>query len=281
MRVAEALLKAREVMDAIDARVLLQYATGLDRAALIAHPERELTAPQAAHFASLVSRRAQGEPIAYLTGTREFYGREFITTPAVLIPRPETEHLVDIALKSLANQKAPRILDLGTGSGAIAITLALERPDAQVIAADISNEAQAIAEKNARRLNANVIFKQSNWYAALESQRFDLIVSNPPYIAAADPHLNQGDLRFEPHGALTDNSTDGMASLRAIMTQAPQHLAPGGWLWVEHGFDQAAACRCLLQQAGFESISSEKDLAGIERLTGGAWPAEPPSRDPR
>lgn len=272
MQVRSALDQARQQIDAIDARVLLQHSTGMSRAALQAHPERTLDEATCTQFLALVARRAAGEPVAYLTGQREFYGRAFDVDDAVLIPRPETEHLVEAAARVMAGGHAPSVLDLGTGSGVVAITLALLVPQAVVTAVDASAHALAVAQRNARRLDAAVSWVQSDWFAALGGQRFDVIVSNPPYIAAHDPHLQQGDLRFEPHTALTDGSVDGLASVRHIIAGAPEHLKPGGWLWLEHGFDQAAAIQARLALAGFEHVSSERDLAGIERVTGGQFP---------
>lgn len=268
MRVDEALRAARQKIDAIDARVLLQHASGLTHAQQQTHPEGRLTDEVVQAFMQLITRRAAGEPVAYLIGTREFYGRSFRVTPAVLIPRPETEHLIDIALQSVSHLAHPRILDLGTGSGIIAITLACMKPGAHLVAVDASIDALAIARDNAKRHQANVDFRQSDWYSALGDERFDLIVSNPPYIAANDTHLSQGDLRFEPHGALTDDSADGLASLRAIIAGAQAHLQPQGRLWLEHGFDQAAAVCALLAQAGFKHPGSQPDLAGHLRASG-------------
>jgi release factor glutamine methyltransferase len=209
--------------------------------------------------------------MAYLLGFREFMGHEFAVSPAVLIPRPETELLVETALDVLArcSQAEPRVLDMGTGSGAIAVSIALACAKASVVATDVSDEALSLARENARRLGARVEFFCGNWYHAVSGQpEFDLIVSNPPYISANDPHLVQGDLRFEPAGALTDGA-DGLDALRAIVGGAPLRLKAGGALWVEHGWDQAPAVRSLLRQAGFKMVESLPDLAGIERISGG------------
>ena len=232
-------------------------------------------------FASLASRRAGGEPVAYLVGYREFFGREFAVSPGVLIPRPETELLVDIALKAKVGACRPakrnsrqtgsetaRILDLGTGSGCIAITLALELPQAQVSAVDASAAALAVARGNAERLGAKVRLLQSHWFDQLAGERFDLIVANPPYIAAADPHLAAGDLRHEPSAALASGA-DGLRDIRRIIAAAPAHLAPGGQLWLEHGYDQADAVRSLLAAAGLTRIEQHRDLAGTVRVSGG------------
>ena len=209
--------------------------------------------------------------MAYILGSREFYGREFQVTPAVLIPRPDTELLVECGLRAMRDIRAPRVLDLGTGSGIVAVTLALERPDAQVLATDCSAAALAVAQKNASALGAKLLFSHGSWYdTELGSEPFDLIVSNPPYIDARDVHLGQGDLRFEPSGALTDGA-DGLQALNTIIQGAPAHLAPGGTLCVEHGWDQAAAVRSLFLNRGFVDVASECDLAGIERITRGIF----------
>jgi release factor glutamine methyltransferase len=262
-----ALEEAAAAIGPVDARVLACHLLGASRAWLIANPMHVLTESQDAQFDSLVARRAMGVPVAYLTGTREFWGREFAVGPAVLIPRPETETLVEAALARLPASGAA--LDLGTGSGAIAVTLACERPDAAVCAVDASEEALALARANAGRHGAKVEFLHGGWYAPVAGRRFDLVVANPPYVAGGDRHLAEGDLRFEPRAALTDGSRDGLDSLRAIASDAPAHLAPGGWLLVEHGWDQAPACRALLARAGFTDLVAIADLAGIPRVAGG------------
>ena len=266
--------------------MLLAYVLGVSRASIIAHPERLLDSTQKQLAEDLLARRADGEPIAYLTGAREFYGRNFIVSPATLIPRPETELIVDLALARLSSTKVPAmsanarstqihsgqplsVLDLGTGSGAIAVSIALERPDVMVVATDISGEALNIAAENARRLGARVELIESNWYATLAGRQFDLIVSNSPYVAGGDEHLAKGDLRFEPQTALTDNSVDGLSSIRTIIEGAVVHLHPSGWLLFEHGYDQRDACRALLLKAGFVNLTSVNDLAGIPRVAGG------------
>ena len=277
---------ARLSIDTREAQMILAHVLGVSRALVIAHPERLLDAEQAQLVQSLFTRRAAGEPIAYLLGTREFYGRQFLVSPATLIPRPETELLVEQALVRLSDyllpasrasssvssttrSQHPFVLDLGTGSGAIAVSLALEFPDAVVVATDISTEALKIAAENARRLNAVVAFVESNWYAHLADRKFDLIVANPPYVAGGDEHLFQGDLRFEPQIALTDQSTDGLTSIRAIVDGAKAQLNAGGWLLFEHGFDQAEAAHDLLLNSGFENLICMNDLAGIARVAGG------------
>lgn len=252
----------------LEAQILLCRTLGRSRAWLIAHDRDPLTTPQVAAFQELLGRRLAGEPVAYILGEREFYGMIFKVTPAVLIPRPETELLVELALARLPQGSPARVLDLGTGSGAVALSIAAQRPQALVTAVDISSAALDVARENAQRLAVtNVRFLQGAWFAALPPQeKFDLIVSNPPYIAACDPHLTQGDVRFEPAGALA-SGTDGLDDIRTIVAEAPTYLLPGGWLLFEHGYDQAAACRVLLEQAGYVAVSSSTDLAGIERVT--------------
>ena len=284
--VGETLAHASLSIDPLDAQYLLADLLGIGRASLLAHPERLLTSHESSTFATHSDQRARGMPVAYLIGKREFYGREFYVNDNVLIPRPETELLVEQALVRLPGDLVPAIrasasvspsetaerpsmLDLGTGSGAIAVSLALERPDAMVVAADISSDALKIAGENARRLHAAVTFVASDWYANLVGRKFDLIVSNPPYVSGGDVHLSQGDLRFEPQIALTDESGDGLRSIRTIIDGAAAHLRPRGWLLVEHGYDQANACRELLLKAGFANLTSVSDLAGIPRVAGG------------
>ncbi len=264
MTVGEALAQARGRIAAAEAKLLLRHVLGCAAAEIVAHPERWLDETQALQYAALVARRAAGEPVAYLVGRREFYGREFAVTPAVLIPRPETELLVEAALSKLSRRNTPAILDLGAGSGCVAITLALET-GFPVTAADISPEALAVARANAERLGAGVRFVESDWFSAIEG-RFDLVVGNPPYVAEGDPHLR--DLAFEPVGALV-SGTDGLGAIRRIVAGAPRHLRPGGWLLLEHGHDQAEAVAALLAAAGFAEIEHHRDLAGIVRVSGG------------
>ena len=259
-------LQRAPLLDPVDQRILVCHALGLPRTALITQSERALSADEAARITQLLQRRTQGEPVAYIVGSREFYGLPFETTPAVLIPRPDTELLVELALARLPPRG--RVLDLGTGSGAIAVALAHARPDAAVTALDVSTEALAVAARNARHNGVPVRFLHSDWFAAVEGEAFDLIVSNPPYIAAGDRHLGEGDLRFEPSGALTDFA-DGLSALRALVDGAPSHAAPGAWLLMEHGYDQAEAVRKLLSAAGYTEVASWRDLAGIERVSGG------------
>ena len=254
-----------------EAQRLLQLATGMDRVTQLAHPGRELPAEQCARVKALFARRQSGEPLAYMLGEREFCGRAFKVTPAVLIPREDTELLVELALERLPRQAAARVLDLGTGSGAVAVALALERPAAVVTAVDISAEALVVARDNAARHGAQIRFRQGDWFDALEGAGeyvFELIVSNPPYIAAADPHLSQGDLRYEPQAALLAGP-DGLSALGAIAAQAGAYLATGGWLLLEHGFEQGDACRALLEDAGFAGVQTWPDLAGLPRVSGG------------
>lgn len=253
----------------LEAQILLCHVIQQPRAYLVAHDRDPILPEQAAVFDTLLQRRLGGEPIAYILGEREFYSLNFKVTPAVLIPRPETELLVELALERLPAGRSVRVLDLGTGSGAVAVALALHRPQAEVVAVDQSAAPLEVARENAQRLGAgNLRLIQSDWYSALGDEKFDLIVSNPPYIAAADPHLAQGDVRFEPPAALASGA-DGLDDIRAIIRDAASHLKPGGWLLFEHGYDQAAACRELLVQAGFEQVASAADLAGIERVSYG------------
>lgn len=240
---------------------------------LAAHDEAVLTPEQVLAFDAWVTRRAAGEPVAYIVGVREFYGHAFHVTPDVLIPRPETELLVERVLTFAAGRAGLRVLDLGTGSGCLAVTLALELAGAHVVAVDRSAAALAVARANAARLGATVECRASDWYGALAAnERFDVIVANPPYIAGADPHLGEGDLRYEPRGALTPGG-DGLEALRHIIACAPGHLASGGWLAVEHGYDQAAACRALLTVHAYRDVATYRDLAGIERVTSGSRPS--------
>ncbi|MES2114932.1 MAG: peptide chain release factor N(5)-glutamine methyltransferase [Pseudomonadota bacterium] len=262
-------LQRLPLLDPIDRRILLCHALGLSRVGLITQSERALTADEAQRLAALVQRRIDGEPVAYLIGQREFFGLPFEVNPAVLIPRPETELLVELTLERLPPQGA--VLDMGTGSGAIAVALAHGRPDAAVTALDVSADALAVARRNASANGANVTFMQSDWYGALAHERYDLIVSNPPYIASGDRHLGEGDLRFEPAGALTDHA-DGLSALRTIVAGAARHLAPQGWLLMEHGYDQSAAVQALLTAQGYTDVQSWADLAGIARVTGGRAP---------
>jgi release factor glutamine methyltransferase len=253
----------------VDAQTLLRRALGVTRAWLIAHAEQALTTEEQTRFQHLLHRRLQGEPVAYILGRREFYGLEFTVAPGVLIPRPDTETLVEAALRLMQQNPSTsrQILDLGTGSGAIAIAIAVNDSLSRVVAVDKSEDALNVARGNAERLGAaSVRFMQSDWFAALADERFDIIASNPPYIAAGDPHLSQGDLRFEPLGALA-SGVDGLDDIRRIVALAPAHLEPGGWLLLEHGYDQADRVAALMREAGFTEIDHAADLAGIRRVT--------------
>jgi release factor glutamine methyltransferase len=272
----------------IEVQCLLQAVLQVHRAYLLTHPERLLSDHEYASYSALFERRMQGEPIAYLLGMREFFGLNFKVTPATLIPRPDTELLVELALHqtpspglsphlsclrgergAAGGERGFRVLDMGTGSGAIALSIAHARPDTEVVAVDASQAALIVAQYNALTLKIrNVRLLHSDWFAALADERFDLIVSNPPYIEACDVHLSQGDVRFEPLGALASGS-DGLDDIRRIIDEAKDHLNSGGWLMLEHGYNQAARVRELLQQAGFAEVSSVRDLSGTERVTMG------------
>lgn len=262
-----AALRAADI-HATDARALLRAALGVDDVHLAAHPEQVLTAEQSDRLAGWLRRRRAGEPVAYITGEREFWSLSFQVAPAVLIPRPETELLVEFALEHCAAGAPARVLDLGTGCGCVAVAIAKHRPRAQVAATDISPAALAVARQNAARHEASVEFIESDWLNGLTGRRYDLIVANPPYVAAGDQHLTQGDVRYEPRAALVGGA-DGLECIRAIVAQSRAHLERGGWLFVEHGHDQAARCRALLQAQGYEEVMSRRDLAGIERASGG------------
>ena len=274
-------LIADSQIDALEARMLAAFALDLDRAAIAAHPMRPVDAPAAARLQTLFARRRAGEPVAYLLGHREFWSRDFRLTPAVLIPRPETELLVETALQWLdglsggkagvISAAAPAVLDLGTGSGVVAITLALERRHCVLTAVDQSPDALAVARANAQRLGASVQFLHGDWFNPCVGQRYALVVSNPPYVATDDPHLQQGDLRYEPLAAL-DGGRGGFACLRRIAREARRHLLPGGCLMLEHGYDQAARLRIYLRELGYVEVQSRDDLAGIARVTLGVMP---------
>jgi len=256
----------------VDGRALLAHVLDRDRAWLLAHAEDELARVDADEFFALAKRRREGEPVAYLTGRREFWGLDLAVTPAVLVPRPETETLVEALLESLPIDRPANVLDLGTGSGAIALAIANERPLARVLATDASRDALDVARGNARRLALrNVEFLRSDWYADVPPQPFDAIVSNPPYVAEGDPHLGEGDLRFEPRIALSPGG-DGLGALRAIVAGAPARLVAGGVLAVEHGYDQSAAVARLFEAAGFAGVAVHRDLAGIPRVVLGERP---------
>jgi len=271
-------------LDVIDTRILMMQALGLSRIQLITQSELQLDTQQATTLRDLIARRFNGEPIAYLTGEREFYGLSLLVTPDVLIPRPDTELLVELALQHTPknNQVPSRVLDMGTGSGAIAVALAHTRADWHVTATDISAAALAVAAANGARhapslmaqaaeqtsLQSRISFLQSDWYSACAGQQFHTIVSNPPYIEKNDPHLSQGDLRFEPLVALTDQS-DGLSHYRHIIAGAAAHLETHGWLLLEHGYNQSEQVQDLLRQHGFTAVQSWQDLSGIWRVSGG------------
>lgn len=269
MRVADAL--GASGLDAREARLLLAEASGFSQASLIAYPERELPGEVAARFEDWARRRRDGEPVAYLVGHREFYGLDLAVTPAVLIPRPETETLVEVVLERLPADRATHVADLGTGSGAIALALAAHRPLAEVVATDASEAALDLARGNAARLRlANVSFRAGDWFDALpdDAPPFDAIAANPPYVAEDDPHMVRGDLPHEPPRALTPGG-DGLDALRTIIAGAPARLAPGGWLAVEHGHDQSDEVTALFERAGFDAVAVRRDLAGIPRVVAG------------
>ena len=272
--IGEAWRRASQRIDRLDARLLLERVCACTHAELIAHGERELAPQQWAQFEALLSRRAAGEPLAYLLGSANFYGLEFAVSPAVLIPRPDTEVLVDQARARVQNIPAARIVDLGTGSGIVAILLARLCPSAALTAVDLSAAALEVAHANAVRHGVYIRFLEGDWYAPLGDERFDLIVANPPYVAVGDPHLQQNGLPFEPPLALCDGVAggDGLACLRTLVAGAGEHLVPGGWLLIEHGYDQAVKVRDLLHAAGFSTIGSWRDAAAIERVSGGCLP---------
>ncbi|WP_312318278.1 peptide chain release factor N(5)-glutamine methyltransferase [Stenotrophomonas sp.] len=269
---AEAAARLPGVEGRHEAELLLLHVLGHERSWLFAHATDPVDAPAEAAFRQLLQRRIDGEPVAYLLGRRGFWTLDLAVTPATLIPRPETELLVELALERLPPDRALRVADLGTGSGAIALALASERPQAQVLATDMSVDALQVAASNAaRHALDNVRFAQGPWYAPLEGERFDLIATNPPYIAADDPHLLQGDLRFEPSTALASGA-DGLDDIRGIVDGACAHLVEGGWLLIEHGWDQGPAIRALLEQAGLVDVSTATDLEQRDRVSLGRRP---------
>lgn len=249
-------------IDAREARLLLAAASGFSEASVLAHPERDLPEQIEKSYRDFVARRARGEPVAYILGYKEFYGLQLAVNPAVMVPRPETELLVDLALQ----RDFSSLVDLGTGSGAIALAIKQQRPKARVVAVEASAAALAVAQRNAVKHGLEIEFRHGRWFEPLAGERFDLIVANPPYVAEGDPHLP--DLGYEPRVALT-SGTDGLDALREIAAAAPRFLAPGGWLLVEHGMGQEAAVRALLSQAGLEEVDSCPDLARIPRVAAG------------
>ncbi|PMZ88427.1 MULTISPECIES: peptide chain release factor N(5)-glutamine methyltransferase [unclassified Pseudomonas] len=275
MTIIASLLRNAQLPDSpterLDAELLLAAALGKSRSYLHTWPERIVSSEAAAAFAGYLERRRAGEPVAYILGQQGFWKLDLEVAPHTLIPRPDTELLVETALE-LVSPKPARVLDLGTGTGAIALALASECPGWQVTAVDRIDEAVALAERNRQRLGlGNVQVRASHWFGALAGERFDLILSNPPYIRAADPHLVAGDVRFEPSSALVAGE-DGLDDLRVIVAQAPGHLLPGGWLLLEHGYDQSAAVRELLVIGGFTEVVSRVDLGGHERISLGRLP---------
>lgn len=274
MATIQSLLDTPELSDSptprLDAELLLAHALGKSRSYLHTWPERELDAPQLERYQAALARRQAGEPVAYILGQQGFWSLELEVASHTLIPRPDTELLVETVLALLPARPAA-LLDLGTGTGAIALALASERPAWQITGVDRVPEAVALAERNRTRLKlSNASFVASHWFSALDGQRYQLIVSNPPYIAADDRHLAEGDVRFEPSSALVAGA-DGLDDIRLIIQQAPGYLETGGWLLLEHGFDQAAAVRELLSARGFVTVESRRDLGGHERISLGQW----------
>jgi len=270
MTIIASLLRSAELPDSptarLDIELLLAAALGKNRSYLHTWPERIVTTEAASTFDDYLQRRRSGEPVAYILGQQGFWKLDLEVAPHTLIPRPDTELLVETALELVAPTPA-KVLDLGTGTGAIGLALASERGGWQVTAVDRIPEAVALAERNRERLRLdNVRVLRSHWFDALQGERYQLIISNPPYIRAADPHLVAGDVRFEPASALVAGD-DGLDDLRTIIADAPQHLEAGGWLLLEHGYDQAAAVRELLAKHDFEQIESREDLGGHERIT--------------
>jgi release factor glutamine methyltransferase len=266
--IATALTEAKTIIDTLDAEALLAHVLDKPRSHLRAWPEKELDAQQLDAFRQLVTRRSNGEPLAYLTGWREFWSLLLQVSPATLIPRPDTEVLVEQALTIIPTDADWHIADLGTGAGAIALAIASERPRCKVVATDICPEALEVAQVNAQRLElANVEFRQGDWHEALQpNEHFQLITSNPPYIEAGDPHLQGDSLPFEPQQALTPG-TDALAALRIIIEQMKPHLTTPGWLLLEHGYDQGAVVRELLSQHGYIELNTQRDLGDNERMT--------------
>ena len=271
----DALLRgAKRRIDSDDAELLLAHVLDKPRGWLFAHADAALAPGTASRFEALVERRCSGEPVAYLTGRRGFWTFDLAVTPDTLIPRPETETLVEAALARLPAGRASRVADLGTGSGAIALAIASECLDASIVATDRSEAALAVARGNAQALGiGNVEFRAGDWFAAVEGERFDLVASNPPYIAGDDAHLRRGDLRFEPALALTPGG-DGLDAIRAIVADAPRHLHVDGWLLLEHGHDLGAPVRALLEAAGFVGVETLPDLEGRDRVAVARRPAE-------
>jgi len=268
----QALALARARLPREEAEYLVSAALDCGRAALLAFPERPVAPADWARLEDWVERRARGEPLAYLTGRKGFWDFELEVGPAVLVPRPETERLVAVALERIPADAPWRLADLGTGSGAIALALARQRPACRVIAVERSLAALALAEKNRRRLGVdNLELRAGDWFAPLAGERFHLILSNPPYVAPGDPHLAEDGLPFEPREALVAEG-GGLADLAHLIRHAPDHLQPGGWLLLEHGHDQGAAVRRLFRERGFQAVETRRDLAGVERVSLGRLP---------
>ncbi|HLE66436.1 MAG TPA: peptide chain release factor N(5)-glutamine methyltransferase [Burkholderiales bacterium] len=266
MNVAGAL--AASGIEPREARLLLAEACGFSEASVLAHPERELPAAMGAHFLEMAARRRAGEPVAYIVGRKEFYGLPLAVGPAVLIPRPETELLVELALERLPADAGAAAVDLGTGCGAVALALKRNRPRARVVAVEQSAAALEFAKRNAAKLGIEIEFRHGRWFEPVAGEKFDVVVSNPPYVATGDPHLEEGDVRFEPRSALLGGK-EGLDAIQAIARSAPAHLGAGGWLLLEHGEGQDAAVRGLLSAAGLKGVRSWPDLAGIARVSGG------------
>jgi len=254
-----------------EAEILLRRILGTERIHLIAHAEDSVDPPKARAAKACFARRRSGEPVAYITGRREFYGLDLQVTSDVLIPRSETERLVDLALERLPPASSARVLELGTGSGAIVLAFAALRPGLRIVATDISEAALAVARRNALEHGARIDFVRSDWFASIGPEPFDLIVSNPPYVAAGDPHLEQGDLPFEPRTALVAGD-DGLACIRRIAAGARDRLRPGGCLLLEHGYDQGERCVALLRGLGYSGVEDFRDLAGLPRVCTAARP---------
>ena len=276
MATIDSLLRAAQLPDSpsakLDAEWLLAAVLGRSPSYLRTWPEREVLPEDEARFVAHLERRRLGEPVAYILGRQGFWSLELEVAPHTLIPRPDTELLVETAMKVLPAGGAASVLDLGTGTGAIALALASERPAWQVSGVDRVTEAVALAARNAQRLGiGNAAFLESHWFSSLRGQRFELIVSNPPYIPASDPHLSQGDVRFEPSSALV-SGVDGLDDIRLIIAQAPDYLSSSGWLVLEHGYDQASAVRSLLSAGGFVDVASCRDFGGHERVSLGRLP---------
>jgi release factor glutamine methyltransferase len=253
-----------------DAEILLGFVTGRSRTFIMAFGETSLTASELEELEALLARREQGEPVAYLVGEREFWSLSLSVSPATLIPRPDTECLVEQALLRLP-ASPQKVLDLGTGTGAVALAIASERPDCQLTGVDLQPEAVKLAQHNAQKLAiSNASFVQGSWFAPVAGQQFAVIVSNPPYIDAADPHLAEGDVRFEPASALVADNA-GLADLQTLIEHAPQHLLPGGWLLLEHGWQQAQEVQQLFRQAGYHQVATVKDYGGNDRVSLGQW----------